>query len=891
MIAADNPFARLSEYDLRHLGQHLADRGRLPELHRLLAMETPTRKNAWYEAQQATDGLPTFTADVERAWRGALSQPGDDAPEPGVRRLQLLHTLTLASLNSLAANVPPDLIEHLVATGLWTTAQGVAMARRIPDPERRARALCALARQASALQAAAHWQEAIAALHAVSSDARRGMLLGEAGDGAPRQAWDSLERLALELADPDARATALLTLALHADDGAAARRLLAAGAAASRLIATAVRRAAALRLGTRARAKQLGVTAAWAALADDERVVALAELAPALTPALIEQARGLALDALATGEREHALAQLALRCVELGDADGARALLGRMHDARLQGRCLVALCAARAANGDIDAALVLARETLRGADHVRALAELARRAPPDVARRLIEEARERLARVFNLRDRAAVQALIAQGLAAQGDSAAALRTARSIELPGPRVQACVALAASCPEAVAELDKLVQQEDPASLAIDWSALPEGPRRSLLQAAVRRAGAIGDLVPQVLCVSALRPLDGAAVQAALQNVEMILNESDRAVALAALARHAPADGLAAIHASARGLSNPTSAGRVLAELLPRESGVELAPALEEALGIADPTFGCEAMLALTPKLPADMARTVRQRAQGQAQAISDPVERAQILSRLAAQLDGQPVAELAGEVTAMVTRLVALYETGQDVEGASRAMEIVSLAASWIPLSCGDALVAAVGRLKDENYRDLAIGEMVGRAVQAADAPRARRWAGLVQSESARRDARLRLLGLLPASEASAERQRLADAAQAADSPEGVRLWMALAEHGASAPEQAALYERAFAALRAWPTPSRNDVERKEDTERTRLLLRLAAQWRGLDTTAAERVWQLALEHMSRHSRPRALGLVPAAAKAVAPGQSWVAVVQTICRWWP
>jgi hypothetical protein len=891
VIDADNPFARLSEYDLRHLGQHLADRGRLPELHRLLALETPARRNAWYEVQQANDGLPTFTADVERAWRGALLQPVGDAPEPGARRLQLLHTLTLASLNSLAANVPPDLIEHLVASGLWTPVQGLAVARRIPDPERKARALCALARQASALQAAAHWQEAIAALQAVSSDARRGLLLGEAGDGAPRPARDSLERLALELADPDARATALLSLALHADDRPAAQRLLDAGAAASRSIATAVRRAAALRLATRARAKQLGVTDAWAALADDERAVALAELAPALTPALIDQARSLALDALANGEREHALSQLALRCVELGDADGARALLARMHDARLQGRCLVALCAARAAAGDIDAALVLARDTLRGADHVRALAELARRAPPDVARGLIAEASERLARIFNLRDRAAVQALIAQGLAAQGDSVAALRTARAIELPGPRVQACVALAACCPQAVAELDKLVQQEDPASLALDWSGLPEGPRRRLLQAAVRRAGAIGDLVPQVLCVSALQPLDGAAVQAALQSVELIANESDRARALAALARDAPADTLAAIHASARSLSNPTSAGRVLAELLPRELAAGLAPALEEALGIADPTFGCEAMLALTPRLPADMASRVRERAQGQAQAISDPVERAQVLGRLAAQLDGQRVDELAGEVTAMVSRLVALYETGQDIEGASRAMEIVRLAASWIPMSCGDALVVAVGRLKDQNYRDLAINEMVGRAVQAADAPRARNWAGLVQSESARRDARLRLLGLLPASEASTERQQLADDAQAADSPEGVRLWMALAEHGASAPEQAALYERAFAALRAWPPPSSTDLERKEDAEQTRLLLRLAAQWRGLDSSAAERVWQLALERMSRHSRRSALGLVPAAATAVAPGQSWAPVVQTICRWWP
>jgi hypothetical protein len=181
-------------------------------------------------------------------------------------------------------------------------------------------------------------------------------------------------------------------------------------------------------------------------------------------------------------------------------------------------------------------------------------------------------------------------------------------------------------------------------------------------------------------------------------------------------------------------------------------------------------------------------------------------------------------------------------------------------------------------------------------MVGRAVQAADDARARRWAGLVQSPSARRQARLHLLGLSAASDAAAERQRLADDAQAADSPEGVRLWLALADHGAGVPEQAALYERAFAALRAWPRPTRIDVEREEDAEPTRLLLQLAAKWRVIDSSAAEPVWQLALERMSRHSRPRALGLLPAAAAAVDPGLACgsaplAAVVQTVCRWWP
>jgi len=49
--------------------------------------------------------------------------------------LQVRYALITGSLNQMAGNLPPELIEALVQKHIWSPAQGLAYANRIPKPE------------------------------------------------------------------------------------------------------------------------------------------------------------------------------------------------------------------------------------------------------------------------------------------------------------------------------------------------------------------------------------------------------------------------------------------------------------------------------------------------------------------------------------------------------------------------------------------------------------------------------------------------------------------------------------------------------------------------------------------------------------------------------------
>ena len=59
-----NPFAALTEYELRNLVAHLDAAGRHEQLHRVLALTTGEGRNAWYEAQLASGDAEDYVADV-----------------------------------------------------------------------------------------------------------------------------------------------------------------------------------------------------------------------------------------------------------------------------------------------------------------------------------------------------------------------------------------------------------------------------------------------------------------------------------------------------------------------------------------------------------------------------------------------------------------------------------------------------------------------------------------------------------------------------------------------------------------------------------------------------------------------------------------------------------
>ena len=111
----NNPFSQLAEYELRHLVAHLAEAGQAEKLHRLLAYETATRRNAWYQVKEGSGDLVGYIADIARAWH--LADLADDvgtvSTSQSLLGLQCRYALLTASTNSTVQNIPIQLLEAL----------------------------------------------------------------------------------------------------------------------------------------------------------------------------------------------------------------------------------------------------------------------------------------------------------------------------------------------------------------------------------------------------------------------------------------------------------------------------------------------------------------------------------------------------------------------------------------------------------------------------------------------------------------------------------------------------------------------------------------------------------------------------------------------------------
>ena len=126
-----------------HIAWHIERAGQADALHSLLREETPDSHNGWYEARERLGQTAGYLADVEVAWRSAEEAfpAGRSISAVG---LQYRYALIVASLNSLAGNIPPALLVTLVKRGMWSPSQGLAYARQVPDPKKRGEALAGL---------------------------------------------------------------------------------------------------------------------------------------------------------------------------------------------------------------------------------------------------------------------------------------------------------------------------------------------------------------------------------------------------------------------------------------------------------------------------------------------------------------------------------------------------------------------------------------------------------------------------------------------------------------------------------------------------------------------------------------------------------------------------
>lgn len=120
--------AELTPYELRNLVAHLEAAGREEIVHRLLALETDTGTNFWFEAKDRGDA-GGYVTDTQRALRLARQavdvrvQAGEPAREIA---LEIRYALLIASVRSAAGQVPAALLIAMVEKGVRSAEEVLA---------------------------------------------------------------------------------------------------------------------------------------------------------------------------------------------------------------------------------------------------------------------------------------------------------------------------------------------------------------------------------------------------------------------------------------------------------------------------------------------------------------------------------------------------------------------------------------------------------------------------------------------------------------------------------------------------------------------------------------------------------------------------------------------
>jgi hypothetical protein len=122
-------------YIYNQLLWHLEKAGQIAQIHLLLREETAEGHNGWYSQCEREGKTAIFIKDVSRAWQLAEEHFIENKSES--LGLQVRYALITTSLNSLAGNIPPELIALLIQHEIWTPAQGLAYVRQNQDAKKK----------------------------------------------------------------------------------------------------------------------------------------------------------------------------------------------------------------------------------------------------------------------------------------------------------------------------------------------------------------------------------------------------------------------------------------------------------------------------------------------------------------------------------------------------------------------------------------------------------------------------------------------------------------------------------------------------------------------------------------------------------------------------------
>ncbi|WP_238999123.1 hypothetical protein [Microcystis aeruginosa] len=196
-------------YIYNQLLWHLEKAGQIAQIHLLLREETAEGHNGWYSQCEREGKTAIFIKDVSRAWQLAEEHFIENPSES--MGLQVRYALITTSLNSLAANIPSELIAALIQHEIWTPAQGLAYVRQSQDDDKQAEGLRAI----SPYLTPTLLPEALEIARGIGHEYNRAWALTGLAPHLPVSLLPEALAVARGIRDEDNRARALTGLAPH----------------------------------------------------------------------------------------------------------------------------------------------------------------------------------------------------------------------------------------------------------------------------------------------------------------------------------------------------------------------------------------------------------------------------------------------------------------------------------------------------------------------------------------------------------------------------------------------------------------------------------------------------------------------------------------------------
>lgn len=928
-INSQNPVADLSEYELHHLLAHLEHAGLIRDLHTVLSLDTPQRRNAWYEAKARIGDEDGYLDDVNRAWRLVNTEDLAENLANGLG-LQCRYALITASLRSRATKISVPLIIMLVQRGVLTPLQGLGYARRTISPGQKVQMLAAIVNYFSEPLRGRVLEEATEIARSIKIESSRNN----------KEFVSAIAGIAPHLTEPLLRDALEATKQLTSSDQQEALEAL-APCLAEPLLSEALEVAVAL--GT-------------------FRTEALAALAPHLAEPLLRQALEAVKpvhgegDSTARRKDEEAIAVLLPRLAECDHAAEALVLARGIEDEEIRAKALIDIAAklSESARGRVLDEAVRAARAIRfmGPFRARILLQVAAHANESARANVLKEALaqldeipyrdDRLETLASLAgylgekivDRALTETLdsmsleyedmnmlafprileslaphldelqirkalgivsslpertgaipardemfeyLVPRLAELGHSDEALRLARRVA--GPWREAIlerIAANASMSllrEIVSEVERLRDEQYIAeALAAFTPYLSDHVMQDVLRQAIAAVAMVEDIVGRAEAMVAIAPClkYGYADQFLVVAKRMNDNDGYAKVVAAVIPHVSESDGRAALHdvmLAVRDIRNDAQRAWALSAIAPHLSKEMLAEAFHVAYGIEDHFYRGQALAALVPRLAE----------------LGNPREACEIaMKRIGFEWGPEALGRVAPYLSQRLLREIAERAT----EFADRGIgaRVLGAIGPYVEQELVPAILAEADQIWDGNReRTKALTELAPRLTEPL-LRQALEIASRISSEENRAEA---LAGLLPRQAAlGSSDEALTAARELSDSEWRARALTALMPYLKERTQQETLEEAIMAAQ------SVDDAHR-----RGQLLTGLLPYLQPLPSATLVEEWSLLLRSSSRGTRQGLLSDLAAFAPLIvkladtSAAQPTVDSILSVGRWWP